>query len=172
MSSYIVKYNLGSKFDFYFLENKNLFFIKGLNGILFLRLPCFYFFDKLKFSFFFTKKLFFSSFISHFLNSYNSLNSFYFTRLKLRGLGYRIRRLTKDFFRIFMGFTNYIFFHKPRNLFFKTRRRRIILISKSLSSLRTIVVHFLLLKSLTPYRLRGVFFPKQIILMKPGKKRF
>jgi ribosomal protein L6P/L9E len=171
--SNLVKYNLVSNFDFHFLEGKSLFFIKGINGILFLRLPNTFFFAKTsKSSFFFTQKRFFFSFVSHFLNSYKSVNKFFFVKLKLRGLGYRIRRLTKFFFRIFLGFTNYIFLHKPENVFLKTRRRRIIMMSSNYSALRTIVVHFLLLRNLTPYRLRGVFYSKQIILLKPGKKRF
>ena len=163
-----------NNFDINFLFSKSLLFIKGLYGIGVVRLPKFYFFilnrDKLYLQF--NNKYFFSSFLSHFSRVYNNLNFLFFAKIKLRGLGYRIRPMTKDLLRIFMGFTNYIFFHIPQDIFIKPRRRRMIIITNDYSKLRTLLANLFLLKNLSPYRLRGVFFPKQIILMKPGKKRF
>lgn len=165
---------LYDSFDVYFLSQKSLIFIKGLYGIGIIRLPKYYFFilDKYRINFMFNNKYFFSSFLGHFLSLNRNLNIFFFAKIKLRGLGYRIRPMTKKLLRIFMGFTNYIFFHVPENIFIKSRRRRMIIITNDLSKLRTLLANFFLLKNLSPYRLRGVFFPKQIILMKPGKKRF
>lgn len=57
-------------------------------------------------------------------------------------------------------------------LFSKSKKKKIIF--NRLSSFRFKRSFFALgfLKKLIPYKLRGFFFPKQFILMKPGKKRF
>jgi ribosomal protein L6P/L9E len=96
----------------------------------------------------------------------------FFFRLKLHGLGYRIKRLANNLFRFFIGTTNFLFFHVPVNVLVKARRRRILFLSPDFFVLRSVFTSLLLLKKLIPYQLRGIFFPKQIILMKPGKKRF
>jgi len=40
------------------------------------------------------------------------------------------------------------------------------------SVLKIVSLKIVALKKLIPYRLRGFFFPRQFVLMKPGKKRF
>lgn len=62
--------------------------------------------------------------------------------------------------------------HIPFNIFFKAKRRRLLLYSFNYSILKIIFLNLSFLKKLIPYKLRGFFFPKQLILMKPGKKRF
>lgn len=74
--------------------------------------------------------------------------------------------------RFFIGTTNYIFLHCPKSILLKNRRRRLLIASSNVQDLRIVFVNILLLKKQIPYRLRGVFFPKQVILMKPGKKTF
>jgi len=71
-----------------------------------------------------------------------------------------------------MGFTNYHFLHIPYNLFVKARRRRLFLLSIDNNLVLTVFLHLITLKIKIPYKLRGFFFPRQLILMKPGKKRF
>lgn len=120
----------------------------------------------------FYQKSYFYKFLRTFLYSYKNLNVFFYTKLKLRGLGFRFRRLFPKFYRAFIGYTNYIYIHCPENFVFKIRRLRVFILVNDLNRLRTIVVHFLLLRELSPYKLSGIFFPRQIILLKPGKKRF
>ena len=67
---------------------------------------------------------------------------------------------------------NYIFLHCPKDILLKNRRRRLLIASANLQNLRVAFINILLLKKQIPYRLRGIFFPKQIILLKPGKKTF
>ncbi len=38
--------------------------------------------------------------------------------------------------------------------------------------LSDVFIDIIALKKLIPYKLRGFFLPRQIVLMKPGKKRF
>ena len=156
-------------FDFFFFEPHCLFFIKYFRGIFVLQLPSFFFFNRVSYSFCFSSKSGFKSFLNH-LFLFHHL--FFFLKLKVRGLGYRIKRLTDNFFRFFLGTTNLFFFHVPKNILIRVRRRRMLLVSCDLSLLHLVFSHLLLLKKIIPYKLRGVFFPKQIILMKPGKKSF
>jgi hypothetical protein len=163
-----------SVFDCFFLEKKSLFFFKGSNGVIVLKMPSFYFYKNSLncFSFLFKNTFFFKSFFSHFLFLFRSLHTYFFFKLKVRGLGYRIRGLAKNLFRFFLGTTNYLFFHVPSNILVRVRRRKMLLVANDLSLLRLIFVNLLLLKKLIPYQLRGIFFPKQIILLKSGKKSF
>ncbi len=165
----VLNFSFDSSFDFFFFEPHCLFFIKYFRGIFVLQLPSLFFFNRVYFYFFFKNK----KSIKIFLNNLFFLNHlFFFLKLKVRGLGYRVKRITDNFFRFFLGTTNLFFFHVPRNILIRVRRRRMLLVSCDLSLLNLVFSHLLLLKKIIPYKLRGVFFPKQIILMKPGKKSF
>jgi len=54
----------------------------------------------------------------------------------------------------------------------KIKKRKLLFLSYRLSIVKTVVLSLILLKKLIVYRLRGSLPPKQILLMKPGKKRF
>jgi hypothetical protein len=62
--------------------------------------------------------------------------------------------------------------HVPFSILVKAKRRRLFLIGFDRSVLKEVFLHLGFLKKLIPYKLRGFFFPKQFVLMKPGKKRF
>lgn len=165
-------YKLGSFFDCCVVRAKALFFFKGQGRILILRIPSFFFlkehFNMLALRF--AKKSHFKYFMKQFF--FLSTNFFFFLRLRVRGLGYRIKSITPNFFRFYIGTTNLYFFHAPVGIYVRVRRRRMLLISQKASLLNLVFAHLLLLKQIIPYKLRGVFFPKQIILLKPGKKSF
>jgi hypothetical protein len=160
-------------FDCFFLEAKSLFFFKTPRGIAILKLSSFFFFKSYfhGFAFCFGNKSAFRNFIHCFFSSY-SMNFYFFFKIKVRGLGYRIKKITNDLFRFFLGSTNLFFFHVPKGLLIRVRRRRMLLVSYDYRLLTFVFSHLLLLKKLIPYKLRGVFFPKQVILLKPGKKSF
>lgn len=137
-----------------------------------LSLPDFYFFryQANGFSFLFYSHGFFSFFFQGLRWKFSLF--FYFLKLKVRGLGYRIRRLAPGLLRFFIGTTNFLFLHVPATLLALPRRRRLFLLSFERSTLNLVFSHLLLLKQVIPYKLRGLFFPKQVILLKPGKKSF
>lgn len=137
-----------------------------------LRLPSCYFFRQQMegFSFLFYSSSYFNFFF-HGLRRQLHL-FFYFLKLKVRGLGYRIRKLASSLLQFFIGTTNFLFFHVPDGLLALPRRRRLFLLALDRSILHLVFSHLLLLKQLIPYKLRGLFFPKQVILLKPGKKSF
>lgn len=173
MTSYrLLNYNLGSTFDCYIVKAKALFFFKVLGNVLVLRIPSFCFF-KVQIqglSLAFQKAFFFKNFLWQFF--FRLQQPYFFLRLKVRGLGYRIKSLTPIFFRFFIGTTNLYFFHAPSDMYVRVRRRRMLLVSRNVELLHLVFSHLLLLKKIIPYKLRGVFYPKQLILLKPGKKSF
>lgn len=118
----------------------------------------------------FLEKFHFRNFFQQFVSKLQVF--FYFFKIKVRGLGYRIKKMTNNLFRFFMGTTNYLFFHVPENILVRARRRRMLLVSVNKEKLNLVFSHLILLKQIIPYKLRGIFYPKQIILLKPGKKSF
>jgi hypothetical protein len=165
--------HLSSNFDFFFLKEKSFFFFKGIFGVFVFKCP-FLFYKKNgdDFSFFFTNSLDFKIFLRNFFSFYNSMFFIYFYKIKIRGLGYRFRFICKRLVRVFMGTVNYIYIHFPEDILFRLRRRRLILASFNLELLRKVFFNILLLKDMVPYDFRGIYYPRRIILMKPGKKKF
>jgi hypothetical protein len=163
--------------DFLFFDKKGLFCFRTFFGITVFWLPFYFFFKKKgnqSFEFFFHEKFFYRYFISYLSKSFSVfLNIFYF-KVKIRGLGYRIRLVyrSKKIFRFFFGAICYFYFFLPKNLVAKRRKRTLLLISSDFFVLRSILVYILFFRRWVPYNLRGIFFPKQILFLKTGKKTF
>lgn len=164
--------NLSQKFDIFFSYNKSLLFLKGTLGVITIKMPSLLFYYKTqdKLSFIFLKNFFYSSFFSQFISSYKQLFLFNFIKLRIKGLGYRIKKIGSYLFRFFFGSTNFFYFHVPFNVLVKVKKRRLILLSNNLVILKTLLAHLLLLKKLSVYRVRGLVYPRQIITLKIGKK--
>jgi hypothetical protein len=107
-------YKLNDNLDLYFLKKYNIFFLKTFLGIYFFYLPSFYFYKNKKIlSFIFIKNFFFKSFISHFFFFYNNINNIYIIRLKIKGLGYQIYKLTKNLYSFHFHFINFFYLFLP-----------------------------------------------------------
>ncbi len=141
-------------------------------GIIFLKLPSYYFVKKELsiISILFLNRFFFLTFIKHFFLYLNRLTLIYFIKIKIKGLGYRIRKISNELYYFFFNYTNIFYFYLPNNILIKWYKKRIILISNDFYSLKILFTHILLLKKLGPYRLRGLRYPRQIILLKKKKK--
>lgn len=114
----------------------------------------------------------FISFIRNLCYSFSRNISVYFYKLRIKGLGYRIKRINDDLYRFFFTSVNFFYLHVPFDVLLKSKGRKLLIISRDLQKFRLLLVDLLLLKKLSVYRIRGLVYPKQIILMKPGKKRF
>jgi hypothetical protein len=111
---------LNNKFKFFFYKNSFLFLL-GFFGIIVLNLSSFYFF-KFKNNYLyllFLNKFFYLSFIKHFKNNYNYLFNIFSIRLKIKGLGYRIRKITKNLYYFFFNYTNMYYLNLPNNILIK-----------------------------------------------------
>lgn len=103
---------------------------------------------------------------------YNKLSSFYYLRLKLKGLGYRIIHVSTFLVKLFFNRSNFFYMHIPKSILFRYKIRRLFFLSTKLVDLRNLMINLLLLKKYIVYRLSGLFYPRQIILLKPGKNKF
>jgi hypothetical protein len=163
---------LNINFNFFFSFKTGLFYLKSLIGNSFIRMPFFFFYkEKPVISLLFVKRFLFLSFYKHLLFFYKSLFKFNFARLRLKGLGFRIKKITKNLFRFFFNLSNFFYFYVPQNLLFSVKRKRFLLISNNLDLLKKVLAHLLLLKKLSVYRTRGFVYPRQIIQLKIGKKK-
>jgi len=162
-------------FKFVFNEKLNMFTIWNGGRVFFLKLPSFFFFkivDSKNIRFIFFKYFYYITFFKHILNLDIKLSSFYFFRIKLKGLGYRVTHLTKSVVRLFFNRSNFFYMHIPSSILLKYKNRRLFFISTRLEDLKLSMLYLLMLKKQIVYRLKGLFFPKQIFLIKPGKNKF
>ena len=167
------KFNLERSFNIYFFAKSHKFIYIFSNSYIMLKLFFLSFLkiDKNYFYLIFLNRSSFFSFYKHFLNIYNRFFYIYFFKLKLKGLGYRVVRICKSLYRFYFINTNFLYLHLPLSVFLKVKSRRLLFFGFDLQSLRFVFVNLLLLNKTFIYFIRGLLFPKQIIVLKPGKKR-
>lgn len=174
MSTINNSFYFGKTFNIFFLLKSNLIILKKGSRFFFLKIPSIYFY-KLKnnnISFIFSNYFYFISFFKHILQFYNKLSSFYYLRLKLKGLGYRIIHISKYLIKMFFNRSNFFYIHLPNTVLFKYKMRRLFFLSTKQVDLKLLMINLLLLKKYIIYRLSGLFYPRQIIILKPGKNKF
>lgn len=113
--NYFVKLNV----QFFFEKQKNLFFIKGKTGVIVFSLPNYYFINIINnsFNFCFLNKYFFYTFFKQISFYLKFFFKYYFIRLRLKGLGYRIKKYNKFLYRFFMGYNHFFYFYVPINTY-------------------------------------------------------
>jgi hypothetical protein len=124
------------------------------------------------YKFIFLKKFFYVSFIKHLFNFYSKCFIFFYFRLKLKGLGYRVFNVTKNLIKIYLNRSNFFYIHMPLCILLKNRTRRLFFISTSKEALSIVIIGILYLKEFVIYRQQGLYYPRQILLIKPGKNKF
>lgn len=157
---------LNSYYEFF--ENKNIFVFKNILGIIKFYISSYFFFKKN--TFLFLKEEFFLKFLNNFFYFYNKFFRFYFFKLRLRGLGYRIKKITNKLYRFFFAFNHYFYFHISKDIFFKHRRRNLIIFSHNLIKLNDIFSNLLLLKKLDFYERNNTFIISRKILFFKKRK--
>jgi hypothetical protein len=168
--NYIFEY----KFNYYLNIYNNKIIILNNKKTYYLKLLSYYYYkyNNNKITILTLNKNFFYYFIALILNNYSKFFIFYYFKLKLKGLGYRIRIVTKSLIKIFFNRSNYYYMHIPSTMLFKYKMRRLFFLSIDYVSLKLSIINLLLLKKYLVYRLSGLIYPRQIILMKPGKNKF
>lgn len=103
--------------DINFLYSNKLacFFIYNTLGIHIIYLPSYYFYvlSNYKIVFLFLKYFFYQSFLKHLFIISNKLTVFYFFKLRIKGLGFRIRSISDVLYYFFFNYTNYFYFYPP-----------------------------------------------------------
>lgn len=153
---------------YYFFKDNNIIIFKNILGYLRFYMSSYFFLKKN--TILFLKREFFKTFISNFIYFYNKFFRFYFFKLRLRGLGYRIKKITKKLYRFFFAFNHYFYFHIAKNIFFKYRKRNLIIFSNDLGKLNDIFSHLLILKKLDLYERNNTFIVSRKILFFKKRK--
>jgi len=154
----------------FFVNNKLIFNVFGASYIVVL--PFFYFFTKKidKVSLLFTSKYFYKSVLSYIVNVLFRVSNVFFFRLRLKGLGYKIKRYLGNFYRFFFGFKHYFYLYVPSTMLMRSKRRKFVVLSKNLCMLNNFFSQLLLLKKLDYYERNNTFMrPLKIIYVKKFK---
>lgn len=165
----------------YLLPIKNIKLDKDLISIQFknnnidtIFLSCAFLYDvdknQDKINLLFYNKFDYKKFLSRLKQVLNKNLIIYFVKFKIKGLGYRFKRITPNLYRFYFTRTSYIYFHRPANIIVKHRKKRIIMLSNNKQTLNNVLNSILSLHKVGPYNRRGFNYPRQIILKKPGKK--
>jgi len=167
-------YIFNKEFNYFINYTASVLWVKINLKFFVLKLPSYYFikkeFKNLKFVF--LSKFYYITFLRHLFNFYNSLFCFYYYTLKLKGLGYRIFHVTKKLIKIFFNRSNFFYLHIPSSVLLKYRTRKFFFLSSDYNILKVMVLYLLFLKEFVIYRLSGIYYTRQIILIKPGKNKF
>jgi hypothetical protein len=127
------------------------FYIKNANEIKFL----------------FLNKWFYSSFFKQIYIFYKIFFKFYFFRIKLKGLGYRIKKITKKIYRFFLAYNHYFYLFVPKNIYFWTKKRNVLAISIDKIKLNNMFNQLVVLKKLDFYeRTKSFLIPNKIVFIK------
>jgi hypothetical protein len=151
-------------FNFFFYRNIQIFFFKKTNKIflqeknLIIRIffVNLFFFKNLSvnylninFLFIELKKYF--SFFKNIWNVYNTIKNLYFFRLKLRGLGFVLKRYSKFLFSFLMAVNHFYYFFVPDFVFLKKKKKHIICLSIDNIRLNILFWHLLFIKKHNVY---------------------
>lgn len=167
----IKDYNFKKDIKIFFSKQKNLLYIKGLYNYILIKLSNYYYYLNNSIEILYNEKKLYYNFINKISILYKKLLFLYSIRLKLRGLGFKIRKVTKNLYYFFFNYINIYYFYIPKNLIIKWYKKRILLISNDFMLLKLVFSQILLLKKIGVYRLIGIRFPRQIILIKKGGKK-
>lgn len=169
-SLYNILYNYGRKFiyqlnyflslNFQFLLKNNIFCLNlGNKYFYFFYLPSFFFLKKKKslLKFIFLKKKYYFSFLKNFFVNYLYCKNIYFFRLKLKGLGFFVKRLSKSFLCFFMALNHYFYLNIANFVYLKKKKKHFMFISNKRDKLNIIFWNLMFLKKHNVYvRVKGI----------------
>jgi hypothetical protein len=160
--------NIELKFD----KNENLIYLFTKVSCIKIFLPSFYFYliSHNNINFIYLKRVSYFNVLRHLLNNFGTYNKFFFFRIRLRGLGYKLEKYATKLYRFFFAYNHYFYFHVPTDIFIKNRKRTLLAFSNSKSKLNDVFSHLLLLKKLDLYERNNSFIvSKQIKFFKKRK---
>ena len=152
--------------------NRNVLGVAARYGYFHIQLPHNYFYtlNSSEFTLAFTNRTSYASLLAIIKYKIKHTSLVYMARLRIRGLGYRIRRFSPHLYRFYFTKTNFIYVHVPVSILIRLRKRRIIILASHYPSLRNLLIGILLLKSTGPYNRRGFVYPRRMLFLKKGKK--
>src|SRR5215475_3005083 len=101
------------KYFFNVKSNYIIFYTK----IIYMRIymPSFFFYLKNEKKFIFLNKKKFLNILKYLLYFFNKCLNFFFFKLKLRGLGYKLEKFSSKLYRFFFAYNHYFYFHVSKD---------------------------------------------------------
>ena len=165
-----IKFFLDGGLDLFYSKPTNKMFLRHKYGTGILYMPNYFFMKPNTFSFLFLDKYAFFTFWKQLFNLYSILRRVFFFRLKLKGLGYRIRKTTRRLYRFFFAFRHFYYLHLPHGIFAKHKKRLIVFFSNNKQKLNDIFAHLLLLKKMDFYsKTKSFIIPNKVLFIKKKK---
>jgi len=172
----LFSYYTSLRLNFFFNKPQNIIKVWNKMNMFNIFLGNFFFFKPIstqiqdELSFLFTNYVFYSHFIKNIFSFRKIIYKMFFFRVALRGLGYKIRRITKRFYLFFFAIKHYFYFYIPIDIFIKLKGRRLYLICYNKMKLNTIFSQLLYLKRMDFYeRTKSFFLKNKIFFMKKLK---
>src|SRR6185295_12088872 len=174
MQYIIQNYQFFNSFNYFVNLNKNQIYISSKYCYFIFKIQSLFFYKikKKLIKFLFINFFFYLSFIKLLSTYYNKLFTFYFFILKLKGLCFRIRQLSKFLLKIFFNRSNYYYMHISNSIIFKYRTRRLFFFVIFYIHLYLSLLNLIYLKYHLIYTISGILYPNSIFLLKPGKNKF
>ena len=151
---------LHNNFVFDFIKTQNLFILNLKKTYIYtFYLPSFFFLKNKKnlIILMFLKKYYFFSFIKFLFSSYIYCKNIYFFRLKLKGLGFFVKRINKYFLCFFMALNHFFYFHLADFVYLKKKKKHFIFLSNNKEKLNIIFWNLMFLKKHNVYvKIKGI----------------
>jgi len=166
-SVFSMRFPIIGSVDLKLFSGLNMLLFKVYGGVLVLHMPLHFF---LRYStmqsleFIFTEKIFFTNFIKQFINYLALISKVFFLKIKLKGLGYRIKKYNKSIYRFFVGYNHYFYFYTPLHVIIWYKKRNVIMLSLDKIKLNNIFNQLLLLKKLDFFERTNSFISQKKIL--------
>jgi hypothetical protein len=133
MNKFISKrlHYLPSTVRVYYSPNRSMLFLYKTGMIVSFLLPSLYFgrvFEN-KYDFLFANHNYYKSFLTHCLNTFNKLFLFFSVKIKIRGLGFRMRELGPNSIYFFFNHTNFFHSLAPNKILLKVYKKRLLVLS-------------------------------------------
>lgn len=150
----------------------NKLFFKGVLGNFSFPLASYLFYNcaEDKCLFIFLSRLYFMNFITCIRLVNSKYNRLFFLKLRIKGLGFYFRDLAERIFVFFFNYINHFYLYRPRNLYIKQYKKRMVLVSNDWSLLQQIAVYILSLKRKGPYDYAGIRRARFFVILKERAK--
>lgn len=120
----------------------------------------------------FTKKGLLITFFRLFQQAIIGLNLGFTTNLIFRGVGFRVEMLDKNFLKLKLGFSHFVFFKIPKQIqIFSPKKTRLILKGFNRQFLNQFSAKICSFKFPDAYKGKGILVKNQILYLKKGKKK-
>jgi len=150
------------------ITENNILSVKGLKGSLYINLS---FLSKQNLIYN-KRKTLYSSFFRSFQKVIVGVSLGFVVRLVFVGVGFRVESIEKDFIKLKLGFSHFVFIKIPKYIeVCSPKKTRLVLKSIDEQLLKEFAAKICSFKLPDSYKGKGILYKNQIMILKEGKKK-